>query len=114
MSMVIWHGMNSTPIAWAASRSSLGLATPYCLARRPIIQGPIPRKFIFESFRWLMPGRCIADSILCIQFSPVIRFESLTKTWRPQNVTNTRVRTPIAALVEARISVAQTFSRSPL
>jgi hypothetical protein len=61
-----------------------------------------------------MPGRCIADSIFCIQFSPVIRLESLTKTWRPQNVTNTRVLTPIAALVDARIIVAQTFSRSPL
>ena len=61
-----------------------------------------------------MPGRCIADIIFCIQFSPVIRFESLTKTWRPQNVTKTRVLTPIAALVEARIIVAQTFSRSPL
>ena len=64
--------------------------------------------------RWLIPGRCMADSILCIQFSPVMRFESLTKAWRPQNVTKTRVRTPMAALVEARISVAQTFSRSPL
>ena len=35
----------------------------------------MPKKFIFESFRWLMPGRCIADIIFCIQFSPVIRFD---------------------------------------
>ncbi len=54
------------------------------------------------------------ESIFCIQVSPVIRFESLTKTWRPQKVTKTRVRTPIAAPVEARMRVAQTFSRSPL
>ena len=74
----------------------------------------MPRKFIFESLRWLIPGRCIADSIRCIQFLPVMRFESLTKTWRPQKVTKTRVLTPMAALVEARIMVAQTFSRSPL
>ena len=74
----------------------------------------MPRKFILESFRWLMPGRCIPDIIFCIQFSPVMRFASLTKTWRPQKVTKTRVLTPIAALVEARIIVAQTFSSSPL
>ena len=61
-----------------------------------------------------MPGRCMTDSIFCIQFSPVIRFSSLTKAWRPQNVTKTRTVTPIAAAVEARIMVAQIFSRSPL
>ena len=92
----------------------MGLATSYCFASLRIIHGPMPRKFIFESLRWLMPGRCIADIIFCIQFSPVMRFWSLTKTWRPQNVTNTRVLTPMAALVDARIIVAQTFSSSPL
>ncbi len=54
------------------------------------------------------------ESIFCIQFLPVIRLSSLTKAWRPQKVTNTRVLTPIAADVEARIVIAQTFSRSPL
>ena len=39
----------------------------------PIIHGPMPRKFIFESFRWSMPGRCMSDSIFCIQFSPTMR-----------------------------------------
>ena len=74
----------------------------------------MPMKFIFESFRWLTPGRCMKDSIFCIQFWPVIRRESLMNVWRPQNVTKTRVFTPIAALVEARIMVAQVFSSSPL
>ncbi len=66
------------------------------------------------SLRWLTPGRCMADIIFCIQFWPVIRFSSLTKAWRPQKVTKTRVLTPMAPLVEARIIMAQIFSSSPL
>ena len=61
-----------------------------------------------------MPGRCMKDSIFCIQFLPVIRMLSLTKVWRPQNVTKTWTFAPMAAPVEARIMVAQVFSRSPL
>ena len=114
MSIVIWHGTISTPIAIAISRSSAGLATRCCFASLRIIQGPIPRKFIVLSFRWAMPGRFIADIICCIQFSPVIRTPSRTKVGRPQKVTKIVVFIPIAAAVEARISWAQTFSRSPL
>src|SRR3990172_3998679 len=114
MSIVIWQGMNSTPSAWAASSSSVGLATPYFFARTPIIQGPIPRKFIFESLRWLIPGRCISESIFCIHVSPVTRTSSFTQGWGPQKVMKTFVLTPLAAAVVARMSDAQVFSRSPL
>ena len=92
----------------------MGLATLYCLASLRIIHGPMPRKFIFESLRWLMPGRDIMASIFCIQFWPVIRRPSLTNVWRPQNVTNTLVGMAIAPAVDARIIAAQVFSRSPL
>ena len=61
-----------------------------------------------------MPGRCMTDSIFCIQFSPVMRRSSWTNVWRPQNVMKTRHLTPMAPAVDARIMVAQTFSRSPL
>src|SRR5450759_4940698 len=74
MSMVIWQGMNSTPISMASSSSSFGLATLYCLASLPIIQGPMPRKFILDSLRCETPGRCMADIIFCITLSPVMRF----------------------------------------
>ena len=74
----------------------------------------MPRKFIFESLRWEMPGRCMKDIIFCITPSPVMRFSSLTKAWRPQNVRKTRTLAPIAAPVVARIIVAQVFSSSPL
>ena len=114
MSMVIWQGMNSTPRAMQASSSSFGLATPYCFASVPIIHGPMPRKLSFESLRWPMPGRSMNDSIRCIQFLPVMRRLSLTNVWRPQKVRKTFVGTPLAAAVEARISEAQVFSRSPL
>ena len=56
------------------------------------------------SFRWSMPGRCMSVSIFCIQLSPMIRFWSFTNGSRPQNVTNTRQRTPLAAAVDDRIS----------
>ncbi len=114
MSIVIWQGMNSTPISCAISSSSLGLATLYCLASLRIIHGPMPRKFILDSLRWLMPGRCMADIIFCITFSPVMRRSSFTNVWRPQNVRKTRTWAPIAAPVVARIMVAQVFSSSPL
>jgi len=84
MSIVIWHGTNSTPRASAASRSSRGLATLFCLASLPIIHGPIPKKFIFVSFTWLMPGRCMNASIFCIQFLPTIQRSSFTNGSRPQ------------------------------
>src|SRR5689334_19786902 len=113
MSIVIWHGMNSTPRAMAASRSSRGLATPYCLRSVPIIHGPMPRKFILLSFRWSIPGRCMSVSIRCIQFSPTIRFWSRTKGSRPQKVTKTRQRTPLAAAVDDRMRTGKTLSRSP-
>ena len=74
----------------------------------------MPRKFILDSLRCAMPGRCIADIIFCIQFSPVIRLPSLTNAWRPQKVTNTLVGIAMAPAVEARIMAAQTFSSSPL
>src|SRR5687768_13007437 len=61
-----------------------------------------------------MPGRFMADSIRCIQFSPVIRTPSRTKARSPQNVTKTLVRTPLAAAVDARIRTGQIRSRSPL
>ncbi len=60
-----------------------------------------------------MPGRCIRVSIFCIQFSPTIRFWSLTNGSRPQKVTNTRQRTPLAAAVDDRMRTGQTLSRSP-
>jgi hypothetical protein len=84
------------------------------LASVPIIHGPMPRKFIFESFRWLIPGRCMTLSIFCIQVRPVMRTSSRTKVWSPQKVRKIFVGTPLAAAVEARISDAQVFSRSPL
>ncbi len=74
----------------------------------------MPRKFILDSLRWLMPGRCMNDIICCIQFSPVMRTSSLTNVWRPQKVTNTLVGIAMAPAVEARIMAAQIFSRSPL
>ena len=36
-----------------------------------------------------MPGRCMSVSIFCIQFSPTMRFWSLTNGSRPQKVMNT-------------------------
>ena len=33
-----------------------GLATLFSFASLPIIHGPMPKKFIFVSFTWLMPG----------------------------------------------------------
>jgi len=88
--------------------------TPYCLASLNIIHGPMPRKFILDSLRCLMPGRDMMDSIFCIQFWPVTRLPSRTKVWRPQKVTNTLVVMPSEAEVEARIIAAQVFSSSPL
>ena len=114
MSIVIWHGMNLTPTAWAISSRSLGLATLYFLASLNIIQGPMPMKFILLSLRWLMPGRCMKDIIFCIQFLPVMRLLVLHEGLEPQNVTKTIVSISIAPAVEARISVAQVFSSSPL
>ena len=86
----------------------------YCLASFRIIHGPMPKKFILLSLRWEMPGRCMKDIIFCITLSPVMRFWSFTKTWRPQKVRKIRTLAPIAAPVEARIIVAQVFSSSPL
>ena len=86
----------------------------YCLASLRIIHGPMPRKFILDSLRWAMPGRCMMDSIFCIQLSPVIRLPGFTNVWRPQKVTKTLVGMPIAPAVEARIMAAQVFSSSPL
>ena len=52
-------------------------------------------------------------SIFCIQFSPTIRFWSLTNGSRPQKVTKTLQRMPLAAAVDDRISTGQTLSSSP-
>ncbi len=38
-----------------------------------------------------MPGRCMSDSIFCIQFSPAMRFWSLHEGGRPQKVMKTLV-----------------------
>ena len=56
----------------------------------------MPRKFILDSLRWLMPGRDMMDIIFCIQLSPVIRLPGFTNVWRPQKVTKTLVGMPIA------------------
>src|SRR5688572_449715 len=61
-----------------------------------------------------MPGRFMAASMRCIQFSPVIRTSSRTKASRPQNVTKTFVLTPLAAAVDDRMRTGQMRSRSPL
>ena len=54
------------------------------------------------------------DIIFCIQFRPVMRFLSLTKACRPQNVTKMDISISMAAAVEAMIIDAQVFSSSPL
>ena len=75
----------------------------------------MPRKFILDSLRCLMPGRDMKDSIFCIQFWPVMRLPSLTNVWRPQKVTNTLAwHAHRAPDVDARIMAAQVFSSSPL
>src|SRR5687768_15069385 len=61
-----------------------------------------------------MPGRFMAASIRCIQFSPVIRTSSRTNASRPQKVTKTLVLMPLAAAVDDRMRTGQTRSRSPL
>src|SRR5690349_2430504 len=52
-------------------------------------------------------------SIFCIQLSPTIRLPSFTKGSKPQKVTKTRQRTPLAAAVDDRIRTGQILSRSP-
>ena len=61
-----------------------------------------------------MPGRSMAATIFCIQFSPVRWTSSFTNENRPQNVKKTVVSIPMAAPVVARIICGQTLSRSPL
>ena len=61
-----------------------------------------------------MPGRFMTDIIFCIQFSPKVRFSGLTRAMKPQKVKKMETSIPEAAAVEARMVVAQVFSRSPL
>src|SRR5205823_776712 len=99
---------------------AVGLAILWSSASLPIIRGPMPAKFIFESFRWSVPPRFIDETIFCIQFSPVSRrarpcsLSFFSRGNSPQKVKNTVVCMPIAAPVVARISCGHTLSRSPL
>src|SRR6266516_7584461 len=99
---------------------AVGLAILWSSANLPIIRGPMPPKFIFDSFRWSVPPWFIDESIFCIQFSPVSRRArpcslSFFSRWNsPENVKNTVVCIPIAAPVVARISCGHTLSMSPL
>ena len=91
MSIVIWQGMNSTPMSLGGLEELLRARDAVLPGSLRIIQGPMPRKFIFESFRWSMPGRCMSAEHLLHPVVAVIRTPSLTNDWRPQNVMKTLV-----------------------
>ena len=108
------QAISLTPCSTAASSNCCKVIAPSAFMTLPIIQGPIPAKFILDMPSFLTPRGIIIPNMLWRKLFLALTFLGFRMALRPQKVKNMVTSSPMEAAPLAIINAAMTLSKSPL